>query len=121
MSTQGVTFDIPAVGADRETVQRALDEAFGYRGDVTLELADGSVVDGFVFDRRAGPTLEQSIVRIVPKDSEERRSIPYASIRRVVFSGRDPAAGKTWENWLKRYAEKKLRGEAAGIESEPLE
>ena len=32
-----------------------------------------------------------------------------------------PAEGKTFENWVRRYAEKKLAGETASIESEELE
>lgn len=121
MSEQGIAIDIPGSGADRAIAHRALDDAFGYRGDVTLELLDGSVVEGYVFDRRPAPTLDASIVRIIPRESQDRMSIPYAKIRRVIFSGKDPAAGKTWENWLKRYAEKKMRGEAAGIDSEPID
>jgi len=30
-------------------------------------------------------------------------------------------AGKTWENWVRRYAEKRLAGEKACIESEKLD
>jgi hypothetical protein len=39
----------------------------------------------------------------------------------LCFTGKDAAAGKTWENWMRRYAEKKLKGEAADIESETLD
>jgi len=34
------------------------------------------------------------------------------------FSGRDTAAGKSWENWLRKYAQKKVAGEIASIESD---
>lgn len=118
---QGVRIDVTGAPADQEIVARALDDAFGYRGDVTLELDDGTTVEGYVFDRRPAATLESSVVRIIPRESDERRSIPYARIRRLVFSGKDPAAGKTWENWVRRYAEKKLKGELAGIECESLD
>jgi hypothetical protein len=39
----------------------------------------------------------------------------------VAPSGRDPASGRSWEAWIRRYAERKLAGEAASIESESLE
>lgn len=118
---QGIVIEIPADASARETLLRALDDAFSYRGDVTLELDDGTTVEGYLFDRRPAAKPEQSVVRVLPRDSDERRTVPYSRIRRVIFSGKDPAAGKTWENWVRRYAEKKLKGEAAGIESDPLE
>lgn len=118
---QGQRFDIPDPGRDRALLERALDEAFAYRGDVSISLEDGSTVEGYVFDHRRGATLEASVVRIIPRESNERLSIAWASIRSVVFSGKDAAAGKSWENWVRRYAQKKLSGEAASIESEPLD
>lgn len=118
---QGLRVEVPRDAADAEALRRAIDDAFDYRGDVTIELDDGSSVEGYVFDRRSAATLDASHVRVIPRDSQERRTIAYARIRAVVFSGKDPAAGKTWENWVKRYAEKKLRGESAGIDSDPLD
>jgi len=118
---QGLRVEVPRDTTDPESLRRAIDDAFDYRGDVTIELDDGTTVEGYVFDRRAAATLEASQVRVIPRDSQERLAISYARIRAVTFSGKDPAAGKTWENWVKRYAEKKLRGEAAGIDSDPLD
>jgi hypothetical protein len=97
----------------------AMDQAFDYRGDVTLHTADGRVLEGYVFDRQsAGP---EPYVRLIPKDGSERVTVPYAHITALVFSGRDPAAGKSWETWLAKYKEKKARGEKANLEPEPLE
>ena len=100
---------------------KALGEALEYRGDVTAELHDGSAVEGYIFDVRVGATPESSNLRIDPKDGSPRRSIAIDKIIRLVFSGKDAAAGKTWENWMRRYREKKLAGEAAGIDSESLD
>jgi hypothetical protein len=116
-AAQGDIFD----AADPQMLRHALEEAFSYRGDVTLTLADGSVVDGFVFDRKAGATLAESTVRVLLRDSDERRTVRWSEIRSVSFTGKDTAAGKTWENWVKRYAEKRLSGEVASIESESLD
>lgn len=118
---QGLRIEVPQGTGDPAILEQALDDAFNYRGDVTIALDDGSTLEGFLFDRRRGAALDSSFVRLILKDSDEKRSLPWSRIRSVVFSGKDPAAGKTWENWVKRYAEKKLKGEAAGIESEPLE
>lgn len=100
----------------------ALEKAFDYRGDITLHLSGGRVVAGYLFDRRKGAGLADSTVRLLPADgSEEKVTVPYADIRRIEFSSRDPAAGKSFETWVKKYIEKKLKGEKASIESESLE
>jgi hypothetical protein len=66
---------------------------------------------GYVFDRRPGKSLVDSYVRVLPQESRERRDIPYASIAALSFTGRDTAAGKSWEAWVKKYEEKKAAGE----------
>lgn len=96
----------------------ALEKAFDYRGDVTITRKDGSKVEGYIFDRRAGATLGDSVVRLIPQDSRAKISIPYSDIAALVFSGRDTAAGKSWEAWVRKYWEKKAAGEK-GIALEP--
>jgi hypothetical protein len=62
------------------------------------------------------------LVRIFPKDSNQKISISYADIAALAFSGRDTAAGKSWEAWMKKYAEKKAAGEKGiALHPEPLE
>lgn len=102
--------------ADRNA---AMDNAFDYRGDVTITTRDGKTIEGYVFDRRSN--IPEPCVRLIPKDTDDRVIIKYQDIASLVFSGKDTAAGKSWENWLKRYIEKKSAGEHASIESEPLE
>lgn len=112
---------IPPMATADET-RAALEKAFDYRGDVTLTLKDGRIVEGYIFDRRSGAALEQCVVRLFPKDRDEKLTVSYAQIARVVFSGRDTAAGKSFETWLKKYAEKKAAGEKnIGIEPEKLD
>lgn len=111
---------IPELASDSE-VLAALEEAFDYRGDVTVTLKDGKVVEGYVFDRRKGQRLDDSIVRILPQGSDERVTIKYSEIEGLTFSGKDAAHGKTWENWVKRFVEKKSKGEAANLEPEKLD
>jgi hypothetical protein len=89
----------------------ALEKAFDYRGDVTIKLKSGDSVEGYIFDRRTGATLADSVVRLFPKNDPNKRTIPYSQIAGLAFTGRDTAAGKSWEAWLKKYWEKKLAGE----------
>ena len=114
--TQGATLE----PEDRSSMRMALEVARDYRGDVELELVDGDRVLGFVFDvdweTEDGPTA-----RLDLPEAAERRQVHASRIARIHLSGRDPAAGKSWENWVRRYAEKKLAGEEASIESESLD
>jgi hypothetical protein len=101
---------IPELATDDE-IQVALEKAFDYRGDVTITRKDGTKVEGYVFDRRTGKTLTESAVRLYPKDSNQKISISYADIAALAFSGRDTAAGKSWEAWMRKYWQKKMAGE----------
>jgi hypothetical protein len=111
---------IPSL-ADEADLRRALDQAFDYRGDVTVTLKDGRTIEGYIFDRRTGSTLESSAVRIIPRDADHRLTIAYSQITSLVFSGRDTAHGKSWETWVRKYVDKKLKGEKAEIASEELD
>ena len=88
-----------------------LEKAFDYRGDVTITRKDGTTVEGYIFDRRVAATLAESVIRLFPKGDATRLTIPYSDIKTLAFSGRDTAAGKSWEAWLKKYWEKKAAGE----------
>ena len=91
-------------------LREALEKAFDYRGDVTLTQKDGTKIEGYLFDRIGGATLSSSFVRVLPKNGGNRAKIPYSEIAALAFTGRDPAAGKSWEAWVKKYWEKKEEG-----------
>ena len=108
--------------ATEDDLRAALEEAFDYRGDVTITRKDGSRVEGYVFDRRSGATLAESVVRVIPRDGSGKVAIPYSDIAGLAFTGRDTAAGKSWEAWVRKYWEKKAAGEKEiGLEPEALE
>lgn len=100
----------PPLGT-REQLYAALDEAFDYRGDILITRKDGSTIEGYVFDRRRGKTLAGSYLRLLPKDGSPRVSIGYDQIAGLAFTGRDMAAGKSWEAWVEHYWAKKAAGE----------
>jgi len=111
---------VPELASDEE-VRQALEKAFDYRGDVTITRKDGNKVEGYIFDRRTGKTLADSAVRLFPKDADQKVSIPYSEIAALAFSGRDTAAGKSFEAWVRKYWEKKAAGEKnIGIQPEEL-
>lgn len=100
---------IPTLASEEE-IRLALEKAFDYRGDVTITRKDGSQVIGYIFDRRNGATLADSAVRIIPANQRTRLAIPYAEIAALHFSGRDTAAGKSFDAWVRKYWEKKAQG-----------
>jgi hypothetical protein len=112
---------IPQLATEDE-IRVALEKAFDYRGDITITRKDGSKIEGYLFDRRSAARLKDSIVRLYPRDSNEKISISYADIAALAFTGRDTAAGRSWEAWMKKYAEKKASGETnIALQPEPLD
>lgn len=108
--------------ATEEELRVALEKAFDYRGDVTLTLKDNSRIEGYLFDRTTGSSLTTSFVRVLPKNSNQKLKISYAEIAALAFTGRDTAAGKSWEAWVGKYWEKKASGEGVlTLEPESLE
>ena len=109
--------------ATADEIRAAFDKAFDFRGDLTITLKTGDSVEGYVFDRRAeSADLSQCVVRMFPKNSAEKIAIRYSDIAALAFTGKDSAAGKSFEAWVKKYNEKKARGEKnIGIDAEPLE
>jgi len=107
---------ISAEEAERflEAVRAAVD----YRGDVTIHRRDGTTLEGYLFD--AVPEGAGACVRLLPAEGDRLR-VPLGEVAAIEFSGKDTASGKTWENWVRRYVEKRLAGERADLESEPLE
>jgi Zn/Cd-binding protein ZinT len=97
--------------ADENDLRQALEKAFDYRGDVTLTLKSGEKIEAFIFNRHTGATLAESYVQYFTPAAPEKRKLSYAEIARLEFSGKDRAAGKHWEDWVKAYNEKKAAGE----------
>jgi len=101
---------IPELASD-EDLRVALEKAFDYRGDISLTFKNGEKVEAFIFNRQTGSSLADSYVQYFASNALDKRKASYADIARIEFSGKDRAAGKHWEAWLQKYAEKKAAGE----------
>jgi hypothetical protein len=108
---------VPELASDAE-IREALEKAFDYRGDITITRKDGTKVEGYLFDRRSGFSLADSFVRIIPSNEKTKVNVAYADIAAIAFTGRDTAAGKTFEAWVAKYWAKKAAGES-NIQIEP--
>lgn len=101
---------IPEFASD-EDVRQALEKAFDYRGDVTLTLKSGDKIEAYIFNRQTGATLADSFLQYFTPSAPDKRKVSYAEIARLEFTGKDRAAGKHWEDWVKAYNDKKASGE----------
>ena len=112
---------IPQLATEAD-IRAVIEKAFDYRGDVTITRKDTSQITGYLFDRRIGKTLNDSVVRLILAAEKDRPAIPYSEIAGIAFTGRDTAAGKSYEAWVKKYWEKRAAGEKnISIEPEALE
>ena len=92
-------------------IRQLVDQAFDYRGDVTITTRAGKRIEAFIFNRRTGATLAESYVQYFEPNVAGKQKLSYADIARLEFSGKDRAAGKHWEDWVKAYNERKAAGE----------
>jgi hypothetical protein len=90
---------VPAIESP-ESLAGAIEQAFDYRGDVTIATRDGVEHVGYVFNRRRDASAP--FIEIMPATGGEPRSIPYAEIQKIAFTGRDTAAGNSYAAWVKR-------------------
>ncbi len=78
---------------------------------MTLTLKSGEQIEAYIFNRYTGSTLADSCVQYFRSNATDKRKVSYAAIARLEFSGKDRAAGKHWEDWVKAYNDKKAAGE----------
>lgn len=95
---------VPALDSS-DKLRMALEQAFNYRGEVTLNLRNGSAIEGYIFDRRADSArLEECTVRLMTKSSNEKVTIRYSDIVGLKFSGDDPASRKWGQSPLSPFS-----------------
>lgn len=101
---------VPELASEGD-LKAALEKAFDYRGDVTITLKSGEKIEAYIFNRHSGATLADSWVQYFAPNADNRQRVSYADIARLEFTGKDRAAGKHWEDWVKAYNERKAAGE----------
>ncbi len=111
-SLEGRTFR-PATPAE---LSEAIELAFDYRGDITVELKSGDRVLGYLFNRTA--TGDQPTIELFPATSSGTMTIPYSEIAAIAFTGEDTATGKSWEAWIaKKDSERRQEVDRAAAEA----
>ncbi|MBA2252668.1 MAG: hypothetical protein H0W13_08195 [Nitrospirales bacterium] len=90
----------------------AVEQAFDYRGDVSLQLTSGQTVEGYVSNRETHTA--QPSLQIFPTGESGLQSIRYADVEAISFTGKDTASGKSWEAWVtKKEAQRRAEAEEA--------
>jgi hypothetical protein len=84
-------------------VQRAVELAFDYRGDVTITLSSGEQLVGYVFNRDFAAS--EPFFDVYPVSSPASRRIPLCRVVGLAFTGADAAEGKSWDAWLRKVAQ----------------
>jgi hypothetical protein len=101
-------------GSSDETAE-AVELAFDYRGDVTLELKSGESVVGYLFNREATGT--DPWIEIFPENNPVPRRILYHHIASIAFTGEDTANGRSWEVWVSKK-ESERHADAQRVEAD---
>jgi hypothetical protein len=94
------------------TLAEVVERAFDYRGDVTIVRRDGGELAGYLFNRDADAATP--FVQVFAASGGAPVTIPYADIRSIRFTGRDPAAGNSYAAWLRSREASKAAGPARG-------
>ncbi len=100
-----------------QELSEAIEQAFDYRGDVTVELKSGGQVVGYLFNRTA--TGEQPTIEIFPATGSGTLTIPFSEVAAIAFTGEDTATGKSWEAWIaKKESERRQDVDRAAAEAD---
>ena len=86
-------------------LREALEIAFDYRGDVTITTKQGEQIIGYIFNRDA--QASQPYIEYFPKNQAVKKKLLYGEIQGLAFTGIDPAAGRSWDAWVKKNEDKK--------------
>lgn len=106
--TQGVK-----IASQDQDFREGLRAAVDYRGDVTIELKTGDYLEGFLFN------LNGERLDVFPKNSPQKKSIGLEDVESIEFSGEDEAAGKSWEEWVKKRDKLREANDFPSLESNP--
>jgi hypothetical protein len=90
---------VPEIGSGT-TIEQVVEAAFEYRGDVSVDRVDGTTVVGYLFNRNA--TSPAPFAEVITSRTGERVRLPYDQIKNIRFTGRDTAAGESWDAWRRR-------------------
>jgi hypothetical protein len=90
----------PPTGPGEMPLERVIDLAFDYRGNVTIVKNDGSETVGYVCNRNRDAA--QPFLQYFDEQGDGPFTLRYAEVRTIKFTGKDMAAGQSYEAWQRR-------------------
>ena len=96
------------------TIERVIDLAFDYRGNTTVVKADGAVVVGYIFNR--DNKAPDPFIQMFDDKGQGPYRLLYSEIENIKFTGKDTAAGNSWEAWVKRREKEKAERGAQALD-----
>ena len=97
-------------------LKEAVELAFDYRGDVTIELRSGQAVAGYLFNREVRET--GSWLEVFPADRGDIMRFSYEEVSAIAFTGEDTATGHSWEAWVaKKESERKVEADRVAADA----
>ena len=113
---------VPALAIGRRPAQSASKRPSTIAAMLRSRSNPARSIEAYIFNRQTGATLAESCVQYFTPNSPDKRKVSYAEIARLEFTGKDRAAGKHWEDWVKAWNEKKAAGEKnIGLHPDALE
>ena len=97
---------MPVIDGDM-TLERVIDMAFDYRGNTTIVKTDGTEVVGYISNRNN--RVPEPFVQLFGEKGDGPHRLLYSEIASIRFTGKDPAAGKSWEAWIKHKEQGKAK------------
>lgn len=85
-----------------------IEAAYDYRGHVTVILKSGETVKGFLYNRQL--EVPEPFVELFLEGSGEHRKLLVSELGSLALTGKDFAAGNSYEDYLKKKAEKEKEG-----------
>ncbi|MFQ5872347.1 MAG: hypothetical protein ACE5JL_00900 [Dehalococcoidia bacterium] len=95
---------VPEVGESLSLAQ-VIDLAYDYRGNVTIVKNGGTEIVGYIFNRNS--EASEPFIEYFDEAGSGPFTILYSEIENILFTGKDTAAGKSYEAWLKRREKKR--------------
>lgn len=94
---------------DSQDLRQQIEDAFNYRGHVTVTFKDKTTIEGFLYNRFYCDSQrgQGNYVDLIVKNKDENRRIPIADIQSVALTGEDPAAGKSYADYLAKQKTQK--------------
>lgn len=95
-------------------LEEEIEIAFHYRGHANLKFKDGRLIEGYLYNREfTNPKVAKDrFVEIFLKGSGDPEVYSIDELESVSLSGKDYAAGESYQEWLAKYESKKQTKEA---------